>query len=105
MALDNILQNAVDAVGETGEIRILLLNNGQWACVQLIDSGEGISDGNLDKVFDPFFTTRTDLKKIGLGLTVAQSLVHAHGGRIEISSSPGHGTNVMIMLPLEMHGL
>ena len=105
MALDNILQNAVDAVGVTGEIRILLLSNGQWACVQVVDSGEGISDENLDKVFNPFFTTRTDFKKIGLGLTIAQSLVHTHGGRIEISSSPGHGTNVMIMLPLEMHRL
>ena len=86
-------------------IRIHLLDNGQWACVQVIDSGEGISDENLDKVFDPFFTTRTDLKKIGLGLTIAQSLVNTHGGRIEISSSSGHGTNVMIMLPLEMHSL
>jgi two-component system NtrC family sensor kinase len=103
MALDNILQNAVDAAGGTGEVRILLLDNGQWACIQVIDSGEGISDENLDKVFDPFFTTRTDLKKIGLGLTIAQSLVNAHGGRIEISSSSGHGANVMIMLPLEMH--
>lgn len=88
------------------EAELFLSNrSGQWTCVQVIDSGEGISDENLDKVFDPFFTTRTDLKKIGLGLTIAQNLLHDHGGRIEISSLPGHGANVMITLPLEMHRL
>jgi two-component system, NtrC family, sensor kinase len=99
IAMRNIFQNAVDAVADEGEIRVRLLNNGPWACVQVIDSGEGISTGNLRRVFDPFFTTRRDPRKVGLGLTVAQSLVHAHGGSIEISSEQGSGTNVMIMLP------
>jgi len=86
--------------GDKGEILMRMFDNGWWACVQVKDSGEGISTGNLGKVFDPFFTTRADLKKVGLGLTVAQSLVHAHGGRIEINSEPGKGSNVMIMLPV-----
>jgi two-component system, NtrC family, sensor kinase len=101
IAMQNIFQNAVDAVADKGEIRVRLLDNGPWACVQVIDSGEGISAGNLCRVFEPFFTTRRDPRKLGLGLTVAQSLVHAHGGSIEISSEPGRGTDVMIMLPVQ----
>jgi two-component system NtrC family sensor kinase len=100
IALQNILQNAMDAVGDKGEIQVRMFDNGSWACVQVKDSGEGISTGNLGKVFDPFFTTRADLRKVGLALTDAQSLVHAQGGRIEISSEPGRGTNVMIVLPV-----
>ncbi len=105
IALNNILQNALDAVGGHGEIQIRLLDNGSWACVQVLDSGGGISAENLDKVFEAFFSTRSNLRKVGLGLTVAQCLVHAHGGRIEISSKLGNGTNVMIMLPLEQSDL
>jgi signal transduction histidine kinase len=56
-------------------------------------------------VFDPFFTTRTNPWNVGLGLTVAQCLAHAHGGRIEISSAPGQGSNVMVMLPLDLNDL
>jgi two-component system NtrC family sensor kinase len=105
IALDNILQNALDAVGENGEIQVRLFKNESWACVQVMDSGDGISTENLGKVFDPFFTSRTNPGKVGLGLTVAQSLVHAHGGRIEISSALGQGSKVMIMLPLELNDL
>jgi signal transduction histidine kinase len=105
IALDNILQNALDAVGENGEIQVRLFKNESWACVQVIDSGDGIPTENLGKVFDPFFTTRTNPGKVGLGLTVAQCLVHAHGGRIEISSALGQGSNVMIILPLELNDL
>jgi len=105
LALENILQNALDAVGENGAIWVRLFKNESWACVQVFDSGEGISSENLGKVFDPFFTTKTNPGKVGLGLTVAQCLVHAHGGRIEISSELGMGTNVMIMLPLELNDL
>jgi signal transduction histidine kinase len=105
IALDNILQNALDAVGENGEIQVRLFKNESWACVQVIDSGDGIPTENLGKVFDPFFTTRTNPGKVGLGLTVAQCQVHAHGGRIEISSALGQGSNVMIILPLELNDL
>jgi two-component system NtrC family sensor kinase len=105
IALDNILQNALDAVGESGEIQVRLFKNESWACVQVLDSGDGIPTENLSKVFDPFFTTRTNPGKSGLGLTVAQCLVHAHGGRIEISSALCQGSNVMIMLPLELNDL
>jgi two-component system NtrC family sensor kinase len=105
IALDNILQNALDAVGENGEIRVRLFKNESWASVQVRDSGDGIPTENLGKVFDPFFTTRTNPWKVGLGLTVAQCLVHAHGGRIEISSELGQGSNVMVMLPLELNDL
>jgi signal transduction histidine kinase len=105
IALDNILQNALDAVGENGEIRVRLFKNESWACVQVLDSGDGISSENLGKVFDPFFTTKTNPWNVGLGLTVAQCLAHAHGGRIEISSAPGQGSNVMVMLPLDLNDL
>jgi two-component system NtrC family sensor kinase len=101
IALDNILQNAVEAVGDKGEIQVRLFENGPWAFVQVLDTGDGVPPEKLGKLFDPFFTTSESPKSAGLGLTVAQSLVHAHGGHIQISSEPGRGTNVTVALPVE----
>lgn len=68
----------------------------------MLDSSDGIPLENQDKVLDAFFTIISNLNKVGLELTVAQCLVHVHGGLIEISSAMGKGTYVMVMLPLEL---
>jgi signal transduction histidine kinase len=67
----------------------------------LSNSGSGIKPEDYPHIFDPFFTTKTDATHFGLGLTVAECFVHAHGGTIEVTSSAGGETMVMVLLPAE----
>lgn len=96
-----MLFNAVQAVGEGGEIRIsTAVENGE-ICVRISDNGCGIAPENLSRIFDPFFTTREVGAGTGLGLTVCRDIVRAHGGRIEVESRVGAGTTFTIHLPLK----
>lgn len=95
----NLVQNAVEAVAPGGEIRIRAgRKSGRQFC-ELHDSGSGIKAEDLPHIFDPFFSTKTNAKHFGLGLTIAECFVHAHGGTIEVTSSDGGGTRVMVLLP------
>jgi signal transduction histidine kinase len=67
-------------------------------CVKIKDSGKGIPKENIKKIFDPFFTTKS--KGTGLGLSISYDIVKRHGGEILVESEPGHGTAMIIMLPL-----
>jgi len=67
--------------------------------VQVSDTGRGISAEALPKIFKPFFTTRSE--GTGLGLSLANSIVQSHGGRIEVTSAPGKGTQFKVSLPLQ----
>jgi two-component system NtrC family sensor kinase len=68
--------------------------------VSVKDTGEGIPKENLDKVLEPFFSTKPVGKGTGLGLSLCFGIIEAHGGRIEIKSQPGKGTEVVILLPM-----
>jgi signal transduction histidine kinase len=96
----NILLNAVEAMKPGGEIRIKSYvdrSRGlQVAVVQ--DDGCGIAPENLDKIFEPFFSTKP--KGTGLGLAVSYGIVKAHGGELSVESEPGKGTRFTISLPL-----
>ncbi|SHG23462.1 GAF domain-containing protein [Desulfacinum infernum DSM 9756] len=96
----NILLNAVEAMKPGGEIRIKSFvdrSRGlQVAVVQ--DDGCGIAPENLDKIFEPFFSTKP--KGTGLGLAVSYGIVKAHGGELSVESEPGKGTRFTISLPL-----
>jgi signal transduction histidine kinase len=65
--------------------------------IQVADDGIGITQENLDKVFNPFFSTRSD--GLGLGLFVTQQIVHRYGGSIRVASSPQEGTLFEVKLP------
>lgn len=64
------------------------------------DTGSGIQSQNLSKVFQPFFTTKVK-GGMGLGLSICETIIHTHGGRIEVESDPGQGTTVWVYLPVE----
>jgi PAS domain S-box-containing protein len=107
-AVGNVLKNAVQALPDGGEIRVhagnidvdssmpLPLIDGEYVCVSIWDSGKGISHENKARVFDPFFTTRSDGR--GLGLSLAYAAVRQHGGHIKVDSET-NGTTVSIYLP------
>ena len=71
---------------------------GDDAVVSIADTGRGIAQGALDRVFEPFYTTKPDAA--GLGLAIAWRTAAAHGGRITIESALGRGTTVDVALPL-----
>lgn len=96
----NIIMNAAQAVEDDSEINILTERVGDFVLIRVKDNGTGISEENLDKIFTPFFTTKTIGEGTGLGLSVTYSLVRELGGDIQVSSEPGRGTEFSISLPI-----
>ncbi|MEI7988655.1 MAG: PAS domain S-box protein [Chloroflexota bacterium] len=100
--LINLFTNARDAMPDGGQITIktdYLPENEQLVLV-ITDTGEGIPEEILARVFDPFVTTKPVGKGIGLGLSFVQGIVHAHGGEIKLESVRGKGTTVKITFPV-----
>ena len=95
----NILFNAVDAIETEGSITVKTdLEEDQWVRIEISDTGRGMSEEALEKIFNPFFTTKT--KGTGLGLSICRRLVEQHGGRIDVGSEAGEGTSFTIRIPL-----
>ncbi|WP_210395247.1 ATP-binding protein [Motiliproteus sediminis] len=97
----NLLVNAGQAITEKGVITVStrILAPG-WVEVAVCDSGEGISRDRVERVFDPFYTTKPVGKGTGLGLSIAKSIIDAHHGVIDVESEPGCGTCFRIKLPV-----
>jgi two-component system NtrC family sensor kinase len=100
--LTNIILNARDAIkrgGKRGDIQISLSKSGDRLKVDIKDEGEGIPADVLPKIFDPFFTTKDVGKGLGLGLSICQSIIAKHKGRIVVQSDIGKGTVFTVELP------
>jgi signal transduction histidine kinase len=85
----NLLDNALDAIGETGNIEIIARKESGGVVVHIVDNGHGIPEDSISRVFDPFFTTKPPGKGIGLGLEIALRIVRRHHGEISVQSQPG----------------
>ncbi len=94
----NLLMNGMQAISGAGQVRVALLKDHDSVIVQVIDTGKGISAEALPKIFRPFFTTRSE--GTGLGLSLASSIVQSHGGRIDVTSTPGKGSQFKVTLPI-----
>lgn len=99
-ALLNVIQNALQAVGEQGCVDIVTKEQSGRLIVSIRDSGTGIAAEELDKVFDPFFTTRAVGEGTGLGLAMAYGIAKDHGGEIKVKSELGKGSQFIIILPI-----
>jgi len=105
--LINMLLNAIDAIESDGIITIttktvaeedVKKGNIMWVVVDLEDSGAGIAQENIEKIFNPFFTTKNE--GVGLGLSISSRLIEENGGRIEVNSELRKGTKFSIYLPM-----
>ena len=101
----NLMNNAVQAIEERhgpdgGLLRVEAGSDGKdRVLIRVEDNGSGISPENLEKIFNPFFTTKPPGKGTGLGLSVCHAIIEAMGGEISATSEPGHGTRFSIVLP------
>jgi signal transduction histidine kinase len=97
----NIIDNAIDSLTDVAEGRRLDLyieNGGRQATVRVRDNGRGIPPEKLDRIFNPFFTTKEH--GTGLGMAISKKIVEAHTGTIEVESAVGRGTEFQVTLPL-----
>ncbi|WP_056827500.1 ATP-binding protein [Psychrobacillus sp. FJAT-21963] len=96
----NTIKNAIEAMSNGGNIYINISDMGDkpYVCVSIEDQGHGIEEKVLEKIFDPFYTTKT--YGTGLGLAHINKVIGEHGGNIEVSSTVGKGTTFTFLLPL-----
>jgi len=94
----NLVLNGIQAISGAGEVRVALREEPGFVVIQVADTGRGIAPEALPRIFKPFFTTRTE--GTGLGLSLAHNIAQAHGGRIEVSSTLGKGTQFKVWLPV-----
>ena len=97
--LINLIQNAVQAMPQGGDLKVVLMKENGMAKVGLIDTGVGIPPENLKRIFDPFFTTKGN--GTGLGLSTSYGIIASHDGEIHVQSQLGRGTCFTILLPLD----
>ena len=99
----NLVNNAAQAMDKPrGRITVVTRRDGDGAvAIDVEDNGRGIAAENLPRIFDPFYTTKEAGKGTGLGLSIAYKIVSQHGGRIDVRSTPGEGTTVTVILPVE----
>jgi two-component system sensor histidine kinase HupT/HoxJ len=99
--LVNLIDNALDAVREIDSplVEIATRSEGDLAVVEVIDNGKGVPEALRSRIFEPFFTTKTVGEGTGLGLWISYSIVHEHGGSIEIDAPPAGGARFTLRLP------
>lgn len=101
--LVNLVSNAVQAMEDTGgRIVVRVWDDDSFVFVSVVDDGPGMPPDVLEKVFDPFYSTRGG--GTGLGLTIVHRIIDQHGGRVEAQSTPGEGTTFTIALPATSRG-
>jgi signal transduction histidine kinase len=94
----NIILNGIEAIGQKGLIEIWTKTKDGFVDICIKDSGGGIKEAELHKIFEYYYTTKD--KGIGLGLPISYMIVRDHGGDIKATSAEGHGTNFIITLPV-----
>ena len=95
----NIIDNAIDAMGGKGELRIRTYREDNCVVVEIVDNGPGIPADVQPHIFEPFFTTKGVGEGTGLGLDTVQRIVKKHRGNIQLNSKPGD-TSFQVWLPL-----
>jgi signal transduction histidine kinase len=101
-ALINLLLNAIQATPPGGTVQVTAAAEPEALRLAVIDSGSGVAPELMDRIFDPYFTTKPH--GTGLGLPIALRIIQAHGGTLDVSTVLGRGTTVEVRLPIAMLG-
>lgn len=99
----NVLNNAIDAIGKTGTIKIKTWADRKSVFIAIQDDGPGMSQETIERIFEPFFTTKEVGKGTGLGLSISYGIIQQHGGKISAESELGKGAQFTIQIPTEQH--
>jgi signal transduction histidine kinase len=102
-ALMNLMLNAIEAMREGGTLSVAVDRTDESLRLEIADTGPGIGDEELKKIFEPFYTTKT--QGLGLGMPYAKKIIEQHGGTISLNSRPGEGTTISITLPAAQKGV
>lgn len=97
----NLLVNAAQSIEEYGVISVKTGAEENEVWVEITDTGQGIPQDKANRIFEPFFTTKPVGKGTGLGLSLAYGIVNKHGGRIDVKSEVGKGSNFRVWLPIK----
>ncbi len=95
----NLFLNAIQAMPEGGSLAVVVSHDKGFVSVQVTDTGVGIPQDVMDRIFDPFYTTKPVGIGTGLGLSIVYGIVKKHGGHIEVQSEQGKGTTFTVFLP------
>ncbi|MCG2754596.1 MAG: ATP-binding protein [Desulfobacteraceae bacterium] len=98
-AFTNLINNAIEAMPGGGNLTIFTKLDGNFFLVKIQDTGKGIPEEDIIKIFDPFFSTKT--QGVGLGLTICYGIIVSHGGTIEVDSKFEEGSIFTVSLPIE----
>lgn len=94
----NLVNNAIEAMPKGGELTIETKRDEEFFVLSIKDTGGGISEEDIIKIYDPFFSTKSD--GVGLGLTICYGIIVSHDGIIEVESKPGKGAVFTVSLPV-----
>ena len=100
----NLIDNAILAMPKTGQLKLATAQVGDQVRISIQDTGVGIKPEHLERIFEPFFSTRAAGEGTGLGLAITRRIVDHHRGRLEVQSEIGHGTRIDLFLPLKGTG-
>ena len=102
--VDNLISNAVKYTPDGGTITVVLTKDEESVSISVSDTGRGINKTDQARLFDRFFRSRdareAAIQGVGIGLTIVQTIVDAHGGTVTVDSEPGHGSTFTVRLPL-----
>ncbi|MBB4824127.1 PAS domain S-box-containing protein [Sporosarcina luteola] len=94
----NILRNALEALSDSGILRIKNRILSDQLCIEISDNGTGMNQEALEQLFEPFYSTKVD--SAGLGMVITKKIIYDHKGKIEVASNPGKGTVVTLTFPI-----
>jgi two-component system NtrC family sensor kinase len=98
----NLILNAIQAMPQGGRLILRSSVDNNRVKIEVKDTGRGISPENMNKLFTPFFTTKPEVKGVGLGLAIAYGIIQRHKGKIEVQSKVGEGATFTVYLPLHL---
>jgi signal transduction histidine kinase len=100
LAVSNLVRNAIEASPATSQVRVEMVGELGWGEVVVEDEGPGVPEELREKVFEPFFSTKTERGGTGLGLAISRDMIAQLGGEVILARSSRGGTRASIRLPL-----